>query len=99
MIGISQVIIIRCIFIDGSADCGCGVSLVEAIIVTHITIGSIVNGSGCERACIQNIQGACRTSSDEPRYKYTAQKIGPWSIIGAPPPRGFASFLNASCSC
>jgi hypothetical protein len=40
IIGISQVIITRCIFIDGSAEGGCGVSIVEAIIVTHMMIGN-----------------------------------------------------------
>src|SRR4030095_9239580 len=76
IIGISQVIIIRCIFIDGSADAGCGVSLVEAIIVTHMTIGNILRGPGVDRSSNHNTQGACLTSSEDPRYKYTAQKIG-----------------------
>ena len=58
MIGINQVIIMRCIFIDGSADAGCGVSLVEAIIVTHMTIGSILSGSDVERSFSHRIHGA-----------------------------------------
>ncbi len=58
MIGISQVIIMRCIFIEGSADAGCGVSFVEAIIVTHMTMGSIFSGSDLDRSFIHNIHGA-----------------------------------------
>src|SRR5215471_7898325 len=68
IIGISQVIITRCIFIDGSAEAGCGVSLVDAIIVTHITIGRILNGSGLDRSVNHKTHGACRTSREEPRY-------------------------------
>src|SRR5215469_7912744 len=41
-IGISHVIMIRCVFCEGSAVAGCGCNIDEPIIDTHITIGSIL---------------------------------------------------------
>src|SRR5881394_1719085 len=64
IIGISQVISMRWNFIAGSADGGCGIKAVDAIMVTHITMGSMCQGSALERSFTHKIQGAWRISKE-----------------------------------